>query len=311
MFYTLKYDTLYGQTNDIEFKENTIINSNTKQSTKIINEKDINKVKWNEYDIDYIIECSGVTQNIIDAKSLIKNKIVKKIFTTFSPDPVDITVALGCNEDELDILNHNIISTSTCDATAISPIFKSLHKYLGIKNGYVTTLHPWLSYQNLMDGPSSSWAVPGEIYHHYALGRSVIGNLIPKPTSAVEVTFKSFKDIDIKNIGSFSYRTPTAIVCSADITLNVNKKTNINDLKNFFYELQKKQNNNIFNNTNEPLVSLDILKSNFSCTIDHRWTNVINNNLIKIVLWYDNEWGYSSRVIDLINLIDNKINEKN
>ena len=82
MFYTLKYDTLYGQTNDIELK-NTIINSNTKQSTKIINEKDINKVKWNEYDIDYIIECSGVTQNIIDAKSLIKNKIVKKYLQPF------------------------------------------------------------------------------------------------------------------------------------------------------------------------------------------------------------------------------------
>ncbi len=311
VFYTLKYDTLYGSTEEIEFKDNKIINYNTNQSTEITNEKDISKIDWKKYNVDYIIECSGVTQNILDSKILIDNKIVKKVFTTFSPDCVDITIALGCNENELDINKHNIISTSTCDATAISPVFKYLHDLLKIENGYVTTLHPWLSYQNLMDGPSSSWAVPGEIYHHYALGRSVIGNLIPKPTSAIDITFKSFKEIDINKIGSFSYRTPTAIVCSADITLNVKNKTSVKEIQNYFERLQENQNNNIFNNTTEPLVSLDILKSNFSCTIDHRWTDVINENLVKIVLWYDNEWGYSSRVLDLINFTNKKINEKN
>ena len=116
------------------------------------------------------------------------------------------------------------------------PSLRLLMKYK-IKLGYVTTLHPWLSYQNLMDGPSSSWSVPGEVYHHYALGRSSIGNMIPKPTSAMDAVFKVRYPNLTKNIGSFSYRTPTQIIKSADISFFVERKTNkeevIKSLENY------------------------------------------------------------------------------
>ena len=309
VFYTLKYDTLYGSSDDIEYKHDLIVNNKINQQTKIISEKNINKVNWSEYDIDYIIESSGVVKNIEDSKNLIKANIIKKIFATFSPNNVDFTLVLGCNEEKLDIKNHNIISTSICDAIAIAPTLKTIHNFFKIENGYITTLHPWLSYQNLMDGPSSSWSVPGEIYHHYALGRSVIGNLIPKPTSAIDVTFKSFNGISRHKIGSFSYRIPTSIVCSADISLNVREKTTKTEIQEYFYNIQSNQNYNIFMNSVEPIVSLDILKSKYSCTIDHRWTEVIDDQLIKLVLWYDNEWGYSSRVIDSIVYTNGKIYE--
>ena len=87
-------------------------------------------------------------------------------------------MVLGANEDKLDIKRHDVISSSICDATALGPVIKLMKDNFGLKSGYITTLHPWLNYQNLMDGPASSWSVPGEIYHHYALGRSAIGNMI-------------------------------------------------------------------------------------------------------------------------------------
>ena len=110
-------------------------------------------------------------------------------FVTQAPGTdVDFTMVLGCNHDQLNILKHKVIATSICDATALAPVMECLDREIGISSGQVTTLHPWLSYQNLMDGSSVSWSVPGDIYHHYALGRAAIGNIIPKPTSAIATT---------------------------------------------------------------------------------------------------------------------------
>ena len=120
---------------------------------------------------------------------------------------------------------------------------RSIYK---IKIGYVTTLHPWLSYQNLMDGPSSSWSVPGEVYHHYALGRSSINNVIPKPTSAMDAVFKVIPELDASKIGSFSYRLPTSIVCSADLTYISKVKTSKNDLMELFNQYIVNQNEYFF-----------------------------------------------------------------
>jgi glyceraldehyde 3-phosphate dehydrogenase len=209
----------------------------------------------------------------------------------------------------LNLEQHKVISTSICDATALGPVLNTINQEFGIDSGYVTTLHPWLNYQNLMDGPSSSWSVPGEIYHHYALGRSVDGNMIPKPTSAIEATCKVVNGLTEGMIGSFSYRTPTAIVGSADITLNLKNKTNALTVIKVFEEIEKLQNIKIIHNSIEPLVSLDFLQSEYSAVVDHRWTNVVNGSLLKMVLWYDNEWGYSSRVLDQVKYVSQKIKE--
>ena len=307
--YTLKYDTLYGKfKNNIGINENKnlLIDSNLDEKIQIYNKENIDEVDWKSNNVDYIIDSSGVRDNVIKSRKLIDGKIIKKVFVTYSPQEVDFTMVLGCNEDKLNIEEHDIISTSICDATAIAPVLNAINKKFNIDSGHITTLHPWLSYQNLMDGPSSSWSIPGKIYGHYELGRSVIGNLIPKPTSAIDVTFKSIENLDRNKIGSFSYRIPTSIVCSADLTLKINNKIVLEDLLSIFNEWERRQKFKIFHNNSEPLVSLDFLKSPYSAIIDHRWTDVVNQNLIKIILWYDNEWGYSSRVVDQIKFLDDK-----
>ena len=153
-----------------------------------------------------------------------------------------------------------------------------------------------------MDGPSSSWSVPGEVYHHYALGRSAIGNMIPKPTSAMDAVFKVLPALT-RNIGSFSYRTPTPIIGSADLSFLIEKKTSKEDLILALKNFQESQNYPILKLTNSPLVSMDYLGEKYSAIVDTRWINIINSELIKVVLWYDNEYGYCRNVIDQIKFI--------
>ncbi len=302
--YTANYDTIYGK-NDSPYHTSNNYIFNDYQKIFISHEKKLDQVKWNKFDLDFIIDSSGISSNVNIAKKIInKNKKIKSIIFTHCPKGTDFQMVLGANEDKFNLKKHRVISSSICDATALAPVLKIIHKNYKILNGFITTAHPWLNYQNLMDGPSSSWSKPGSIFDHYALGRSSIGNLIPKPTTAVDETLKvlSFK----KNfLGSFSYRTPTAIVGSADITLKVKHSASKNLLIKVFKEFEKNQKFNLINNVNEPLVSLDFVKSDFSVNIDHRWTQS-SDDLIKLVLWYDNEYGYSRRVLDQLIFINGK-----
>ncbi len=307
--YQLNYDTLYS-TQKEKFKHSKKYLFNSHQKIRVFHKKNIDKVNWGSQNIDIIIDASGILENCIRSKIALKKHNVKKIIITNSPDEVDFTMVLGANEDKYDTSQHHIISSGICDSTALGPILKIIQDNFGIKSGYITTLHPWLNYQTLMDGPSSSWSVPGKIYHHYALGRSTIGNMIPKPTSAIEVTCKVVDNISEKNIGSFSYRTPTAIVGSADITLNLSRKASKEKIICLLNEIEKNQTFDIIHNNFEPLVSLDFKCSEFSAIVDHRWTDIIDNNLLKLVLWYDNEWGYAASVIDQITYISTQLDKK-
>ena len=304
--YTLNYDTLYGRLDSLFQSEKNCLVNDLGDSIQVRHEQHIYNVDWSQYDVDYVIDASGVLDNVKHARDLIEKGSVKRVFVTHSPNDVDFTMVLGANEDKLDIDNHKVISTSICDATALGPVLNTINKKFGIANGYVTTLHPWLNYQNLMDGPSSSWSVPGEIYHHYALGRSVDGNMIPKPTSAIEATCRVANGITEQMIGSFSYRTPTAIVGSADITLNLKTKTDKSAVIALFEEIERTQDIKVIHNNIEPLVSLDFLQSDYSAIVDHRWTDIVDGNLLKMVLWYDNEWGYSSRVVDQVHYVSER-----
>ncbi len=299
--YTLNYDSIYGQSkNKVKIKKGNLVCNKKNIFTSI--QEDIRKVPWDEWGVQIIIDSSGVLENTINSKDLINEQFKKKIIFTNSPESVDFTMVLGVNEKEYNPERHHLISSSICDATAISPVASIIDELCKIKFGYVTTLHPWLSYQNLMDGSSSSWSVPGEVYHHYALGRSAIGNMIPKPTSAMDAVFKVLPKIT-KNIGSFSYRTPTQIVGSADLTFIVEKKTNKNEIIEAFREFQKVQKYPILKISNSPLVSMDYVGEEYSAIIDTRWLDIIDTNLIKIVLWYDNEYGYCCNVMNQIRYI--------
>lgn len=300
--YTLNYDSIYGQAKYKSKVKNKKITCNKKSIFTSIN-KEISNVPWEEWGTEIIIDSSGVLENISKSRQIISNSCTKKIIFTNSPDKVDFTMVLGVNQEEYNPDIHHLIAASICDATAIAPVSKIIDNLFKIKNGYVTTLHPWLSYQNLMDGPSSSWSVPGEVYHHYALGRSAIGNMIPKPTSAMDAVFKVLPNMS-KNIGSFSYRTPTQIIGSADLTLFVDKKTNKEEIIEAFKTFQNSQDYPILKISNSPLVSMDYIGEEYSAIVDTRWLDVINSQLLKIVLWYDNEYGYCCNVMNQLKYIN-------
>ncbi len=297
--YLLKYDSTYGQFElDVKNNNNEIIIENKK--IKCFDSKSIKNLPWDKIDIDYLVDASGVSKNISEAKNLLANNKFDKYIITHCSDESDIEVIMGVNDDKL-IEDHKIISNSICDANAVAHIIKWCDEEYGILNGSLTTLHPWLSYQNLLDGPSISQSNPGVVWSDYSLGRSSIESLIPKNTTAIEAVEKVLPQIKNK-IMSYSYRVPTPTVASSDLVLNLDKIVDKDMLLSFIKERCK--NNSFVTINNESLVSKDYQKSNFSAIIDLQWLKV-NENTVKIMLWYDNEWGYSSRIPDLIKKIKN------
>lgn len=299
MAYLLQYDTTYGR-----FPLKVI---DTKNSLKVGNKtigihhaNIISNVPWEKYDVDLVIECSGVKDNLLHLEEL-KNKI-RNVIVTYDPGKIAQTIIFGVNEKKLNPKKNFLLSSSICDSVALSPIVKTIENTHKIITGYLITLHPWLGYQNLLDGPSKSWSQPGDIYSHYALGRSSPMNIIPKSTSAVIAAEKVLPNLT-QRVSSFSFRVPTNIVSSATLVLQLDKSITQKQLINKFKTFEKKQKYKIIKNTTEPLTSADYIGEEYSTIIDHRWTRTNNGHLIKLVYWYDNEWGYSSNVINLIKEI--------
>jgi len=305
--YLLKYDTTYGRANfHINNNNNSLLVDD--DIITLYHEEKIANVPWDESDIDFVIDCSGQHQNLMEIDKNTSN--VKNIVITNIPDGVDHSIVIGCNEESLDPINNFIISSSICDAIAGAPIFNIINKNYNIVNGSMITLHPWLGYQNLLDGNSIPfWAlhpdskpISKDSFHHYALGRSAPMNIIVKPTSAFKAIAKTIPKLKNK-ILSHSYRIPTSIVSASTIMLNIEKKVKKESIVRLFKDIEKNQKYNIIKNSEEPLTAIDFRQEEFSTVIDHRWTSINNRKLLKMHYWYDNEWGYSSRVLDLIKEI--------
>ncbi len=305
MAYLLKYDCTYGKLEQEINTEGDSIFIGKENSFKVYHHQKITDVPWDDHNVDIVIDSSGIKANLDLMKD--DNSNVKKWIVTNAPNHEAVkTIIFGVNEDEFNPSEHKIVSSSICDTISLSPILKTIKQTHQIESGFLTTLHPWLSYQNLLDGPSVSWSQPGDINSHYALGRASTQNLIPKSTSAVLAAEKVFPNLT-NRLQSFSYRTPTAIVSSAVLILMLDKDIEQKDLINRFYEAEKTQAHKVFRNSMEPLTSLDYTGDDHSVIIDHRWTKIENKRHLKMVYWYDNEWGYSNRVCDLAKFIASKI----
>tara|TARA_Y100000741_G_C18258271_1_gene559714 strand:+ start:1164 stop:2201 length:1038 start_codon:yes stop_codon:yes gene_type:complete len=301
--YLLKYDSIYGKFNKkISLRNNKIkINKNT---INFYTKNKIDQVPWKKNNVDIVIDATGLDENIQLSRKLFKQG-VKKVLITNSPNKkVDFYMVIGANEKDYNYKKHNIISTSICDASALAPILKSIDQKWNIENGFVTTLHSILSYQNLLDGSLKSISNPTHNWKDYSLGRNSTLSLIPKNTTAVDAIEKCVPSLKDKLMG-LSFRVPTNIVCSSDISLKVSKKCSLAELREFLKKISKIK-KNIFKYEEENLVSIDHLGTNKSLIIDSNYLKVLNSKMIKIILWYDNEWGYSNRVIDIANLVLNK-----
>lgn len=303
--YLLMHDSIYGNNvNPVYFEDGylkgTAMCGMPIPAAKIFNEKNVDAVPW---EVDVVVDASGVHENLIRARKL-KDKILYYIVTN-SPDEIDETIIMGVNEDTVDWDNVFIISSSICDANAFAPTVDFINSHYQVLSGSLITLHPWLSYQNLLDGPSRSYAYPGTIVDNFALGRSSVNALIPKITSCIEASERVIGYIKDRFF-AHSFRVPTPAVSVANIQMKLYRKADRLTLINEFQEKEKIQKYDIVKNNFDPLTSTDFIGSKHSAIIDHRWTYAENNDL-RLVVWYDNEWGYSCRVVDIINLIMEKI----
>lgn len=296
--YLFKYDTTYGklQNTKIEVVDNSLIIDN--KEIRVFNQPIINNVAWESLGVDVVIDSSGVFNNVIGSQDLIGDSVKKVIITHAPKEGIDFTYMYGINEVLYDKSKHNIISSSICDANAVAPFYKLLDDEFGIEMGEVTTLHPWLSYQNLVDGTIKSVSSPGHYWGDYALGRSSIGSLIPKETTLVKALENIIPGIS-DTIHATSFRTPTSIVSAADGVFLLKRNTNLNEILEAINNYYKKYPDVLFPD-DRSLVSIDYLGNENAAVIDKRWLHLSKGKLIKFVLWYDNEWGYSSRIYNII-----------
>ena len=296
MAYLLKYDSTFGKLDHEVSSDETgmIVDGN---HIRISHEKDIRDVDLTG--IDIVIESSGVQKNLEQIEELYEQSPVERFIITNVSCPIAQNVIFGVNEEVLKDRSKKVLSSSICDTISLAPIYRVMKENYGIESGFLTTLHPWLSYQNLMDGPAKSWSQPGDVYSHYALGRSAVMSLIPKSTSAVRALANVYPEA-MDKLASFSYRTPTSLISSAVLSIVLEKDVTVEELIAKLKAEEEKQTHRVFYTTDEPLVSVDYVGMDYSVVIDTRWIKVMNGNHIEVVYWYDNECGYSSRIVDII-----------
>jgi glyceraldehyde 3-phosphate dehydrogenase len=301
--YLLKYDSTYGRLSQgvSSGKNRLLVNG---KPIPFYCKQDISEVPWEKHGVDVVIDATGVRQNVMYAHK-VANGVVRKVIITHSPhNLVDRTIIFGVNEGSYHPQTHHVISASICDANAAAPVLKVVDEEFGIESGFVTTLHPWLSYQNLVDGPVSSISSPGHFWNDYSLGRASTHSLIPKGTTLVQALGEVLPSIASK-LEAISFRVPQAIVSCSDVTLRLKRRASVDDINRLF-KLKAKTHSRIFDYQEDFLVSIDFLATDYSVTVHGRWTRVQNGRNVKLVLWYDNEWGYSRRVVDLVRYLMKK-----
>ncbi len=299
--YLLNYDTIYGrlQKKIKVDQENNFIDSNSNKIS-FHSEENIRDVLWDESEADIIIDSSGIFNNVIESHKIINRNIQKVIITHSPKESIDQTIIIAANEDRYLNDKHHVISSSICDANACAPVLKLLDKHFGIEDGFITTLHPWLGYQNLVDGSLKSVSSPGHYWKDFALGRASQDSLIPKKTTLMPAIQMALPEMQ-HDINAMSFRTPTAIVSASDMTLSLKSDINEIDLFEKLNSLSQRYPEAVMLNE-ESLVSIDFKGISQSCVIDLRWLKVYGNNKLKLVVWYDNEWGYANRVVDVARL---------
>ena len=289
--YNINYDSTYGLLkNKFKVKNNFI--KNQKSKIKITNFKNIQDLKLKN--IDIIIDCSGVNQDI----NILNSLDVKHIFLTHPNKNVD-NIILGVTDNKLKKL-PKIISTSSCNATALLPFLDLIDKNYNIKNGDITTIHPLLNHQKVLDSNCIGSQNRG-VDCNFEFGRGSINNIIPSATTTVKAC--SYIKPKFGNIlTSSSLRVPTQTVGAINVVLFLEKTISKKDFLELCSDYEKKQTNKILLNNYEALVSSDFKASKYTTILDHRYTQ-INDNMLKVLIWYDNEWGYASKVVDIIKIM--------
>ena len=286
----LKYDSTYGVYDlDIESSDSSI--SVDDREIKVFAERDPAKLPWGENGVDLVIESTGFFTDATKARAHIEGG-AKKVIITAPAKNEDITIVLGVNEDAYDPAVHNIVSNASCTTNCLAPVAKVVLDKFGIRRGFMTTIHSYTGDQVLLDGP----------HKDLRRARSAALNIVPTTTGAARAVALVIPELKGKFDG-FSLRVPTPTVSLIDFVAELENPTTVEELNDVFKAAADDELNGILYYSDEPLVSTDYRGDSHSSIVDGLSTMVLEGNLVKIVAWYDNEWGYSCRVADLANMM--------
>ncbi len=282
----LKYDSIHGIFEaDISYTEQHII-VNHKQ-IPLLNSPQLADLSWQTYHVDFIIEATGKFKTSQHLEQHISNGAKRVILSVPPTDDAIKTIVLGVNQNTL-TPKDIIISNASCTTNNAAPMIAIINKLCGIKQAYITTVHSYTTDQSLHDQPHR------DLRRARAAGQSIV----PTTTGAAKALTKIFPELH-KHIGGCGIRVPVANGSLTDITFNVNRSVSVSDINKAFKTAANTTYNTILQYTEDPIVSVDIVGNTHSCVFDSQMTSVIGN-MVKIIGWYDNETGYSSRIIDLI-----------
>ena len=289
----LKYDSIHGVLNSpVSFNKNHIIVDGN--FIPLYNQSHPKDIDWSLVQPDFIVESTGKFKTKADLQYHLKNGAKQVILSVPALEDDIKTIVLGVNDHLLDG-SETILSNASCTTNNAAPMIALIKEHLGIKQAYITTIHSYTTDQSLHDQPHR------DLRRARAAGQSIV----PTTTGAAKALTKIFPDLaDV--IGGCGIRVPVANGSLTDITINVKKPTTINEVNSIFKHAASSDLKGILEYTEDPIVSIDIVGNPHSCIFDAQMTSVIGN-MLKIVGWYDNETGYSSRILDLIcNLTDKK-----
>jgi glyceraldehyde 3-phosphate dehydrogenase len=286
----LKYDSCYGiYPKEVGYDENELLVNTHK--IHFYSEKDPGKLPWRELEIDVVIESTGVFLTKEMARGHIEAGAKKVILSAPAKDDTPIYV-MGVNADKY--ADEKVISCASCTTNCITPIMKILEDNFGVEKSLMTTIHSYTADQNLVDGPHKDWR----------RARAAGINIVPTTTGAAKAAFKTIPALEGRFDG-LAIRVPTPVVSLSDITAVLKKKTDAEELNKIFIEASEKEYEGLLAASDEPLVSTDLIQNSNSSIVDLSLTQVIKGDLVKVIAWYDNEWGYSNRLVELASLISN------
>ena len=293
--YLLKYDTVFGVLDkEISIDNETLVVGDNKHNIKLISQRDPSLIPWSELDIDIVIEATGT---FADKESLQKHieAGAKKVVLTVPPkDEIDATIVFGVNEEILEP-SMKLISNASCTTNCLAPIAKVLDENFGIVSGLMTTVHAYTNDQALAE----------TTHKDFRRGRSATQNIIPTTTGAAKAVGMVLPSLNGK-LDGLAMRVPVPDGSIIDLVAEVQSSTTVKEINDVMKKASEGRMKEIIEYSSVPLASSDIIGNPASSIFDASSTQVLGNNLIKVVAWYDNEWGYSNRIVDLVKLISKR-----
>src|SRR5436853_958793 len=286
----LKYDSVLGNLKaDIRATDNSIIVDG--DEFRVFSEREPAKIDWASVGAEVVVESTGLFTERADAAKHLHDS-VKKVIISAPAKNEDITIVLGVNEDKYNPKEHHIISNASCTTNCLAPVAKVLHDNFTIKRGLMTTVHSYTNDQQLLDLP----------HKDLRRARAAALSIIPTTTGAAKAIGLVLPELKGK-LDRISLRVPTPNVSIVDLVAEVEKPTTKEEINALMKQAAESSLRGILQYSEEPLVSVDFRKNSNSSILDAPYTSVLDGNLVKLLSWYDNEWGYSCRVVDLIRFL--------